>query len=354
MEFGQILTLSRHPHRVATEQHRSEICVTRGFCHKPTRNSEVWLLSGGIPMSNRATSGLFGAAFILSASGFAFAADMAVKAPPPAPAPVYSWTGFYVGGNVGYSWGDARTDIAGSANAITAQQISGGFTTPSTFAFADSNTARLNGIIGGGQLGYNYQFAPQWVLGFEADIQGSGERGSNSFVDPFSTPVCVAVANASCAFFAPLNGTAATSYEAKIEWFGTVRGRLGFLLNDQLLLYGTGGLAYGRVNLTGNSVIGGSVPGFPLTTFSAAVPLSAAKTNTGFSVGGGVEGKFPFWLPPNWTWKLEYLYLDLGSLDAAATFAASPPNLQVTGGTINVHTHFTDNIVRVGLNYQFH
>jgi outer membrane immunogenic protein len=113
-------------------------------------------------------------------------------------------------------------------------------------------------------------------------------------------------------------------------------------------------LAYGRVNLTGNSVISGSIPLSPLTTFSAVVPLSAAKTNTGFSVGGGVEGKFPFWLPPNWTWKLEYLYLDLGSLDAAGTFAASPVNLTVTGGTISVHTHFTDNILRVGLNYQFH
>jgi opacity protein-like surface antigen len=81
--------------------------------------------------------------------------------------------------------------------------------------------------------------------------------------------------------------------------------------------------------------------------------------NVGFSVGGGIEGRFSYWLPPNWTWKLEYLYLDLGSLDTAPTpFAASIPQgvsaAIVTTGTISTDTHFTDNIVRVGLNYQFH
>jgi outer membrane immunogenic protein len=87
----------------------------------------------------------------------AFAADMAVKAPPPAPAPVYSWTGWYVGGNVGYSWGRANSDLAGSGNLSTFIQ------TPATtsFAFADSNTTHLDGVIGGGQIGYNYQFSPR-------------------------------------------------------------------------------------------------------------------------------------------------------------------------------------------------
>jgi opacity protein-like surface antigen len=72
-----------------------------------------------------------------------------------------------------------------------------------------------------------------------------------------------------------------------------------------------------------------------------------------------MEGRFSYWLPPNWTWKLEYLYLDLGSLDTPATpFALTfpPPQNRVWSGsaTISTHTHFTDNIVRVGLNYQFH
>ena len=84
--------------------------------------------------------------------------------------PVYSWTGFYVGGNVGYGWGNARTDIAGGATTTALPDFLGGFPGNSV-AFADSNTARLNGVIGGGQIGYNYQFNPRWVLGFEADIR---------------------------------------------------------------------------------------------------------------------------------------------------------------------------------------
>src|SRR5262249_20839253 len=95
----------------------------------------------------------------------AFAADMAVKAPPPPPAPVYSWTGWYVGGNVGYSWGDAQTDISGSGTSVSLPGFLVGFHNPS--AFAGSNTARLNGVIGGGQVGYNYQTSAKWVLGGE-------------------------------------------------------------------------------------------------------------------------------------------------------------------------------------------
>jgi opacity protein-like surface antigen len=67
-----------------------------------------------------------------------------------------------------------------------------------------------------------------------------------------------------------------------------------------------------------------------------------------------MEGRLSYWLPPNWTWKLEYLYLDLGSIDTATPFAAPSIFNVVTAGTFTTHTHFTDNIVRVGLNYQFH
>jgi outer membrane immunogenic protein len=81
----------------------------------------------------------------------------------------------------------------------------------------------------------------------------------------------------------------------------------------------------------------------------------------GFSIGGGVEGRFSVWLPANWTCKLEYLYVDLGSLNAVTSFAAAPPppfapNFTLftpLAGSITAHTHFTDNIVRIGLNYKF-
>jgi outer membrane immunogenic protein len=217
---------------------------------------------------------LIGAALAALLTSPAAAADQTMrvyKRPRPVvvAAPIHTWTGFYVGGNVGYSWGNARTDIAGSATTFAQPSFFGGF--PANVALADSNTARLNGIIGGGQIGYNYQFSPRWLLGFEADIQGSGERGSNAFADPFSTPVCSAFGQGPvCLGTRPLNDVAATAYDAKIAWFGTVRGRLGLLISDQVLLYGTGGLAYGRVELSGITNVNGSLP---TGGFSAPFPL---------------------------------------------------------------------------------
>jgi|SRR5215469_3007695 len=115
-------------------------------------------------MRNKLISSLAGAAFSFAGSGLALAADMAVKAPPPPPpAPVYSWTGWYVGGNVGYSWGDAHTDIAGSGESTSFNLFLLPPNPPATFA--GSHTDGLTGVIGGGQLGYNYQVGPQWVLG---------------------------------------------------------------------------------------------------------------------------------------------------------------------------------------------
>src|SRR5262249_34862023 len=157
-------------------------------------------------------------------------------------------------------------------------------------------------------------------------------------------------------------------YEAKIEWFGTVRGRLGYLVNDQVLLYATGGLAYGRVELSGVTNVNGSVvdpfnpPGSQVFPFVApgTSAFSASRTNVGWTAGAGIEGRFAYWLPPNWTWKLEYLYLDLGSVDTVSPFPPAIPSNPVGGGAtpfagpMTTHTHFTDNIVRVGLNYQFH
>jgi outer membrane immunogenic protein len=298
----------------------------------------------------------------------AIAADLArplYKAPPPPP--VYSWTGFYLGGNLGYSWGHARTDIAGNATTLAPSAPNLGFPGfPANVAFADSNTTRLNGVIGGGQIGYNYQLSPTWLLGFEADIQGSGERGSGTFADPFSTTVCSGVSvahnNIFCGTTGTLNATALTAYEAKIRWFGTVRGRLGFLINDQVLLYGTGGLAYGGVSVSGSTSVNGSentnsrFGTVPLTPGANA--FSESKAKVGFAVGAGIEGSV--WLPAGWTWKLEYLYVDLGSVDTVApfpgAFVAVPGFANFASpfaGAITTHTRFTDNIVRVGLNYRF-
>jgi outer membrane immunogenic protein len=290
------------------------------------------------------------------------------KAPPPPlpPAPIYTWTGWYVGGNVGYGWGDAHTDLDnnGAVNSVIFASNPSGF--PFPLQFADSDTAKLNGAIGGAQVGYNYQINSRWVVGLETDFQASGQRGSGTFTEPFSSGACQIFQPSplACLSNGPVQGTAATGYEAKIDWFGTLRGRVGFLVGDQVMVYGTGGLAYGRVETSSTTAFSG------LTTQFITLPLgapfafngsafNASRTNVGFSAGAGIEGRLGF-LPANWTWKLEYLYVDLGSLDATSSFNAGiPPTFPTfttatASGTTTLHTHFTDNIVRVGLNYQFH
>jgi outer membrane immunogenic protein len=268
------------------------------------------------------------ACIALLAAGTALAADMPVRAPvykAPPPVAVYSWSGFYVGGNVGYSWGRANTDVGLPAEVFDAGTLA---------AFTASDVVRPKGVVGGVQIGWNVQ-AVNWVYGVEADWQASAEKASLSRSDPFSLAAGPIVSD---------TGATATQYEAKISWFGTLRGRLGYAA-DGLLFYGTGGLAYGRVGISGTTTVtatqcilaGGCTPPF---VFDSSA-FSGSKVNLGWTLGGGIEGA----LANNWSWKLEYLYLDLGSLDVSAATS--------TGLVVTAHTRFTDNIVRVGVNYRF-
>ena len=198
-------------------------------------------------MRNKLISGLAGAAFGFAASGFAFAADMPVKAPPP-PAPVFNWTGFYVGGNVGYGWGSANSDV----NYFDAFDVpSATNCVEDIFALCinGSDTVHMNGVIGGVQAGYNWQNG-NYLLGAEADFQGSGQSGTNNFNIPFNNGN-------------PSN--ASISLKDRMPWFGTVRGRVGYVAN-QWLLYATGGVAYGRIE--GNS--SATAPGFFPSVLGAA------------------------------------------------------------------------------------
>jgi outer membrane immunogenic protein len=159
----------------------------------------------------------------------AFAADMAVKAPPsPPPAPVYNWTGFYVGGNIGASFGRAKTDF--NSDPVTLLfHTTPVFTLP---GFAGSAIAEPSGFIGGGQIGYNWQYSPLIVVGLEADFQGADEKDSITLTNPFNIPVAGG----------SVTGAVATNYEAKIDWFGTVRGRIGYVFGDGAVMsYVTGG-----------------------------------------------------------------------------------------------------------------
>jgi outer membrane immunogenic protein len=258
---------------------------------------------------------LMGAAIgALAAVNPALAADLPVKAPVRVPVvAAYNWTGCYVGGNIGYSWGRARGDI-------NTPEL--GLGLPTSFPIS----LDPDGVIGGGQIGCNRQFDNRWVLGLEADFQGSAEKHSNNFSDPFIIGEGTGVIN--------------QTLEAKIQWFGTVRGRAGFLITPTILLYGTGGLAYGKTSVTDNITI--TTTGNPNGPTFGATSLSASKTRVGWALGAGVEGALFNW--NNWTWKVEYLYIDLGSLSGSG--------VDPIVGAYSWNAKLTDNVVRFGLNYR--
>jgi outer membrane immunogenic protein len=223
------------------------------------------------------------------------AADLARKAPilkAPA-AVVYSWTGFYLGVNAGGSVGKDRTQFFTRNDVGTSPQV---------------NLSPF-GVIGGGQLGYNWQINSDWLLGIESDIQGSGERdGYTCLLD--------------CR---PNNSI---NFNQRIGWFGTTRARVG-LVDGPVLSYLTAGVAYGQVNTS-----------FVETTgLVGTVPFSASATKVGYAYGSGVEAS----LGGAWTGKIEYLYIDLGKQSYAI---AAPPLAQA------LSTRIHDNIFRVGLNYR--
>jgi len=155
-----------------------------------------------------------------------------------------------------------------------------------------SASETLSGAIGGGQLGFNWQ-VNNWVFGIETDIQASGQTGSVLY--------------------------AGIAQSDKNPWFGTARGRLGVAF-DRWLVYTTAGAAYGENtrDLTG------------------AVAASIFKTTVGFTAGGGVETAFS----TNWSAKLEYLYVDIGTVSGLI-------------GKFTVTSNYADNVVRVGVNYKW-
>jgi outer membrane immunogenic protein len=172
----------------------------------------------------------------------ALAADMPVKAPAPAPAPVYNWTGWYGGINVGGTWSDDPINVS-TTNLFTCPTVdcSGGAGAAAAFAQGTNGTfsGRGAGFIGGGQFGYNWQFN-NWVAGFEADIQGTRVKATGESTATFpATPFDFSL-------------TTNVSVTKEIDWLGTVRGRVGYLWTPTLLVYGTGGLAYGGVKASTN------------------------------------------------------------------------------------------------------
>jgi len=264
---------------------------------------------------------------ILAGIGAASAADLPLKAPP---APVVidpPWTGFYGGLNGGYSWGRSETGI-------TFIDTTTGLPVVLPAGSVTSATFNMNGGVFGGQIGYNWQ-RDQFVLGVETDIQWSGQKGSANFVCNAAATILPCLPGLT---FRPA-GAVGTSLalEEKLEWFGTLRGRGGFLVTPRWLAYVTGGLAYGHIQT--NAAMSGFTPG-GLATGAAA---STNVTNVGWTVGVGLEGR----IVGNWTAKAEYLYMDLGTVSGTVSLAPA------SAIAANWSSKITDNIFRVGVNYQF-
>jgi outer membrane immunogenic protein len=263
-------------------------------------------------------------AFSITA-GPALAADMAMplKAPPPPPA-AFSWTGFYVGGNFGAGEGSDPARITG-------------VDTFDDIVTDGSGKIHNDGWLGGVQIGYNWEVMPSWVLGFETDFQLSGIKGSAN---------CVVACNT---LLGPPVVSTSNTFSNGLDWFGTVRGRLGYAVGPSLF-YFTGGLAYAEINRTG--VIAGNCPscgflGVPTAERIYGGQYDDTSTKTGWTIGGGFEAKL--WGP--WSAKVEYLYVDLGhvsdTLVETYTFNTN------YGAVRTVSSDIRDNIIRAGLNYQF-
>ncbi|GJE57116.1 MULTISPECIES: outer membrane protein [Methylobacterium] len=280
----------------------------------------------------------------------ATAADLPRRAAPPifTPIPVFTWTGFYAGFNAGYGFGVSDPASPFSLVGTNDPRVVTGPGAPGTNIglLAFNNRTNMDGFTGGGQIGYNYQFTPGSgiVIGVEADAQYSDLGGrNNAFL--FAPVTAGAALNPGASVFNPtgLGG---------LDFFGTVRGRIGYAF-DRVLFYGTGGFAYG--------------------SFGGGKALNTDDFSTGYAAGGGVEYALPtdsflnFFRSSAVTFKVEGLYVNLDQNNRGFTYAnaggaaiaATPIAQFVPGTTTSVlfssaakrETDFA--VIRAGINYKF-
>jgi outer membrane immunogenic protein len=229
------------------------------------------------------------AALLAAASSGAFAADLPVKAPPaPLPLPVYNWTGFYIGGNLGG---------ASSSGTLT-----------DNFTGASLTSGSHTGFIGGGQIGYNWQLSPQWVLGVEWMFDGIANNDSG-------TTVTI------------LGDTFQGS--AKTDWVTTFAARFGYAANNWLF-YGKFGGGWVQNSVT-------------VTDVDTGASVSASNTRSGWTAGAGIE----YGWTHNWTVKAEWDIIELSNWHTDATILGGP----FVGDQFSLRRDI--NMFTVGVNYKF-
>jgi outer membrane immunogenic protein len=225
-----------------------------------------------------------------------FASDMPVRAPAyKAPAPYDPWTGFYAGGSLGARWSE-----------VDWKSVS--FTNGAPPPAGPGNPAALNdtSFRVGGYIGYNWKIAPAWLAGLEADIAWANNKKTTT---PFP-----GVAGSTTGF---------DFDTVKLGWDGSVRARLGVLVNPAWLVYGTGGVAWQEIKAISTCVAGGF----------CAIPVtgSTSTTKAGWTIGVGAETA----LQNNWLARIEYRYADFGHVNDALPPAA----VNGINSTINIKTH---------------
>lgn len=259
---------------------------------------------------------IFSAAILLAGLSIASAADVLPYYKSAAPLQsAYSWGGGYVGINGGYGVSNDTMSIAG-ANAI-------GNAVVATGAVPGSLNTHPRGGFVGAQIGYNWQ-SGFIVYGLEADMQYSDIKGSASqtlSLAPLNIPVSLTTAG-----------------NSNLDWFGTVRARVGYLVTPNTLFYGTGGLAYGNVSGSTSVTLAAPAP------FAASAVGTYSNLKTGYTVGGGIEHA----ITPSVILRTEYSYIDLGS--HSTSFSGN-----VNGTPVNFTSRHDDTFHRfgAGVSYRF-
>ena len=256
--------------------------------------------------------------------GTAMAADLALKAPPPPPCTACNWSGFYLGVNAGGSFGH---DPSNDAISLIPPGGIAGVTNPiSNTSYSQSPS----GALGGFQAGFNWQTGHA-VLGAEVDWDAANQRSRLQVNNFLASSVVVAPA------------AYTMTDEQKIGWLATARARVGAAYG-YTLWYVTGGAAWAGVKTSSTFQATGS-PVF----ISGPGSADFSQTKDGWAVGGGVETALAWMGAANWSAKLEYLYVDLGSVSNSYSVAQAPGSFYTISSTSNLHDH----IVRAGLNYRF-
>ena len=225
----------------------------------------------------------------------------------------YNWTGFYVGLNTGLAFDNSGYTLSPSGDFATDR-----FYIPTNHLRTDSGSFGGTGFMFGGQLGYNYQHGC-FVYGIETDADVNGVNDANSVNRMLAAPLVKRFIH---------------NVTEDVGFFGTFRGRFGYTPADRLLIYGTGGLAYGNVS-SGSNVL--------FTSAGDTYQGSSSQMQAGWTLGAGTEYAFT----KNLSVKLEYLYVDLGS--KSYTNAGVAPFAAFTYTTdLDTSMH----VIRVGLNYK--